>query len=84
MDLAGLPWGTITPSGVLLLVVVLILRGDLVPRKIHEEVKTERDFYRNVATERSRQVAALLPSVDTANKMMEAVVRAAREPGGET
>lgn len=46
-QLAALPWGTITPLGVLLLLIAyytrLLLSGEMVPRAIHQHQLDERD-----------------------------------------
>ena len=50
MDLLNaIPWGTIGPSGLLALAVLLIIRGDLVPRRVHEAVVADRDHWREIA-----------------------------------
>lgn len=36
--LTGVPWQSLGPGGVLVLAVLLIIRGDLVPRKTHETI----------------------------------------------
>lgn len=42
--LASIPWGSLTTPALLGLAVLSILRGDLVPRKFHEEaVSRERE-----------------------------------------
>lgn len=61
---------TLGPPGVLLLVVVMILRGLLVPRRTHEETRQERDVWRETARtqqverqELTGQIAALTEAV---------------------
>ena len=35
-----IPWATLGPGSLLALVVLLIIRGDLIPRKWHDEVRS--------------------------------------------
>lgn len=51
--------GGLTASGMLLLAVFLIMRGDLVARKVHEEVKQERDKWRQAAEKSDSRADAL-------------------------
>lgn len=53
------PWSDVGPSALLVLTVVLILRGDIVPRRTYEQVVTDRDYWRDAAQESARQVAEL-------------------------
>lgn len=41
--LSSLPYTDLGAGALLALVVILIVRGDLVPRKVHEEVRGDRD-----------------------------------------
>lgn len=60
MDVLHLiPWSDVGPSALLVLTVVLILRGDIVPRRTYEQVVTDRDYWRDAAQESARQVAEL-------------------------
>ena len=54
-----IPWSDVGPSALLVLTVVLILRGDIVPRRTYEQVVTDRDYWRDAAQESARQVAEL-------------------------
>lgn len=48
MDLlATLPLGNLSAGALLAVVIILIVRGDLVPRKIHEEVRQDRERLRD-------------------------------------
>ena len=38
MDMTAIPWGALANAGSWVLVVVVLIRGDLVPRKSHEEI----------------------------------------------
>lgn len=53
--ISALPWSTLTPSGLLALVVVLILLGWLVPKFVYSEKAKEADRWRE-AHERSERV----------------------------
>ena len=81
-QLGGL--GALSAAGLLGLMVLLIMRGDLVPRKIHEEVKADRDGWRKALdAERARhdlraeQMDALLEGQETTIKLIEAFQREA-------
>lgn len=49
--LAAIPWAGLSLSGVLLLAVLMVLRGDIVPRSILADMKAERDEWRTFARE---------------------------------
>lgn len=77
-ELGGI--GNITASGVIILAVILIMRGDLIPRKVHEEVKQERDKWRETAqlawqsTDRqSDQIDDLIKAQETVVALAEAI-----------
>lgn len=66
MDLAELPWGAVgalTPSALLLIAVLLILRGDLIPRRTAErEIATHKEdsaIWRKVSETKDAQVSTL-------------------------
>ena len=55
MDLlTQIPLGDIGPGALVTLAVVLLLRGDLVPRRTHEAVAQERDYWRDAYRENTR------------------------------
>lgn len=54
---ALLPWGNFGWGALIVLVFVLMIRGDLVPRKFHEEVRKDREKLEralNIALESNR------------------------------
>ena len=55
MLLTGIPWSYLGPGTVLLVAILAIIRGDLVPRRQHEEViglhKRNADRERAIATQ---------------------------------
>ena len=76
--------GTLSAAGLLGLVVLLIMRGDLVPRRTHEEMRGDRDAWRAAAeVERKRQDAQgeqideLIDSHRTVVHVIETLQRAA-------
>lgn len=76
--IGDIPIGTLTPIGVCLLAVVLILMGWLVPRYVyHREIATSEKWQKAYETERtsrillSGQVAEMLEQTRTSQKMME-------------
>lgn len=79
--LAAVPWGAVTPWGVIMFAVTLVLTGRLVPKKSVDEIRADRDYWRKAAIERSKQMQVLLPSLDVQTKMIQAVVQS-QEPGG--
>lgn len=53
MELTGIPWSQLGWGAIVVLVVMLIIRGDLVPRKVHDEqikqLSGDRDAWRSIA-----------------------------------
>ena len=61
MDWSSLPWANIGATGVLTLVVLMILRGALVPRRTLEDVRSDRDARLG---EKQREIDALRVSLE--------------------
>lgn len=85
--LDALPVGGLSAGALLTVVVLMILRGALVPRKTHEEVRADRDTFRQAweaSEERGRvrdaQTGELLESMKTLEKLIRALPH---EEGGE-
>jgi hypothetical protein len=83
-----LPIGGLSAGAILSIVVLMILRGALVPRRTHEECRADRDSWRVAweASEEARRVQAaqlgeLLELAKTTDKFIRALPR---PPGGET
>lgn len=83
-ELGGI--GGITTGGILLLTVWLIIRGDLVPRKMHEEVKGDRDKWMKAAQlawDRGDRQAEQIDELLQAQKTVVAIAEAIQiESGG--
>lgn len=58
--LTDVPWETLGPPGVLLLAVLLIIRGDLVPRRTHESIIESKDEALNVERRNSAELRTAL------------------------
>lgn len=54
------PWETIGPPGILLLAVLLIIRGDLVPRRTHESIVESKDKALDVERRNSAELRTAL------------------------
>lgn len=67
--IAQLGWG-----GIVTLVVILIIRGDLVPRKVHLEALADRDRWRRIAEETTAQNRQLIDSSRLSVNAMQAIV----------
>lgn len=57
---AALPWSQIGWGAIVVLVVILILRGYLVPRIFHEDLIRDRDRWRTLAEQLREENAKLL------------------------
>ena len=84
--LDGLPVGGLSAAAILGIAVLMILRGQLVPRRTHDEVRTDRDTWRAAweASEEARRVQAqqlgeLLELAKTTDHFIRALPR---PPGG--
>lgn len=80
--LDGLPLGTLTPAGLLAVVVLLIAVGRLVPRRTMEDVIHDRNEWRaahrvseQARQELAEQVGELLEHARTTNKVLSSLPR---------
>lgn len=83
---SGIPWGEFSWPALLGLVVFLIIRGDIVPRRILEDVKSELDQERKSNREKDATIAILSKAVDElteTGRTSSAVLNALPTAGGE-
>lgn len=57
--LSQIPWGDVGPTGLLTLTVLAIIQGWLVPRRTYDALASDRDYWRQTATEQAKTVAEL-------------------------
>lgn len=74
--LSAIPWETIGPSGLLTLAVLLIIRGDLVPRRVHEAVVNDRDHWREIALQAMSTNAELIEPARTSAHVIQSIPQA--------
>ena len=67
--------------GLVGLIVLMILRGVLVPRKVLEEVKEDRDTWRLIALKSMGQTDQLLPAAHITTKVDQALAENTRDGG---
>ena len=79
--LTGIPWGSLGPSGLLALAVLLIIRGDLVPRGVMRQVEQDRDHWRGIALQAMSTNAELIEPAKTSAHVIQSLPRAV-ESGG--
>jgi hypothetical protein len=82
LPITGLSIGTL-----LTLVFLMVMRGDLVPRRTHEETRADRDTWRKAweASEEARRVqAAQLSDLMELAKTTDSFIRSLPHPGGES
>lgn len=58
--MTAVPWTAVGPGSVLVLAVVALIRGDLVPRKTHEEIVTSKDRALEIERANSAELRAAL------------------------
>ena len=56
----ALPWADLGWDTVVLIVVLLILRGNLVPKSFHDQIVDDRDHWRGIAEELQKENTKLL------------------------
>lgn len=56
----ALPWADLGWDAVVLIVVLLILRGNLVPKSFHDQIVDDRDHWRGIAEELQKENTKLL------------------------
>ena len=86
MELLPIPGEWLIQGGAGTLVawgVWMIFTARLVPRKIHEETKEERDMWRLIALKAMGQTEALLPAAQITTKVAQTLAENARDGGSE-
>ena len=68
-------------GAIVLAVVYMVLRGQLVPRRILEDVQRERDEWRSTAVDALKQNGQLLAGARVVNDVLQALPHTKREPG---
>lgn len=53
-----------------------IITGDLVPRIVHEDIRTERDLWRETAQSSAEQLRASVAALEVTNRLLESLQRA--------
>jgi len=93
--LESIPWaaiGGLTPHGLLMLVVVLILTGKLVPKSTYDVMRDQKTYWRKAAEElretnhiQTRTIEKQEITGETVRRVMEAVQAANHaKDGGDT
>ncbi|WP_074039921.1 hypothetical protein [Dermacoccus nishinomiyaensis] len=85
--LDAVPWSTLGPAGLLALAVLLIIRGDLIPRKQFDEMVADRDFWRELAQRKDVALDEMTEIARTSGRVLDALPAAteaaARTQGAE-
>lgn len=69
-----IPWATIGPSGLLALTVISIIQGWLVPGRMYEQMRSDRDYWRQAAERREQQLHTVLSeSVRTSTAVIDSL-----------
>lgn len=84
--LEGLPLGTLTPAGLLAIVVLLIAMGKLVPRRTMEDIIHDRNEWRaahrvseQARVELAEQVGELLEHARTTNEVLKSLSKVGQD-----
>ncbi len=77
MDITSLPLTNLGWGAVVVIIVMAIIRGDLVPRKVHVEALAERDRWRTIAETVSAQNTQLLAGARVSMHAMTSVAERA-------
>lgn len=83
MDALPIPAELITQGGavgLLGLVVLLILSGRLIPRRVYQDLERDRDHWRNAAMKAIGHADQLLPAAQITTEMMTAMAAATTPP----
>ena len=78
--LAFVPAEWVVPGGavgLLTLVALMIYRGQLVPRRTYDDLRQDRDYWREAAMKSQRHTEALMPAARITTRMAEALGEAA-------
>ena len=82
MDLVtAIPWADVSWSAIVVLVVVLIIRGDLVPRKTYDGMVADRDQWRAVSIQLLETTGRTVVAAETAAEALEKLPPATKEAG---
>ena len=71
--LDAVPWSTLGPAGLLALAVLLIIRGDLIPRKQFDEMVADRDFWRELAQRKDVALDEMTEIARTSGRVLDAL-----------
>lgn len=71
--LDAVPWSTLGPAGLLALAVLLIIRGDLIPRKQFDEMVADRDFWRELAARKDVALDEMTEIARTSGRVLDAL-----------
>lgn len=78
MELDKIPWGDIGPSGLVVIVVMLLFTGRLVTRAVFEDMREQRDLFRAAWKEAIDANRAYDERLDTNTDALSAVEAALR------
>ena len=77
--LTGIPWGSLGPSGLVTMFVVLIFTGRVVTRSVHQEALDDRDRYRALAETLAAQNSQLMNVSNVAVHALQSIDRRSAE-----
>lgn len=77
--LSGLPWGTLTPSSLLGLVVVLVLSGKLVPEKALTREQENTELWKKAHNELATMIPAVEASARTSSEAAKTIEKILRD-----
>lgn len=87
MDVTTLPIAPIGATGILAIAILMLLRGTLIPRSVHEDRMKDKDqtieYLRSVNSELVAQNQALMTVGHTAEKVLMSLQEAASSSEGE-
>jgi hypothetical protein len=85
MVIEGIPLVGLSAPAILLLVVVLILRGQLIPRRTYDDIKEDRDQWRDNCRQseaarsmQDQQILELIEQSRTSTGLLQSIAAAAR------
>jgi hypothetical protein len=85
MVIEGIPIAGFSAPAILLLVVILILRGQLIPRRTYDDIKEDRDQWRDNCRQseaarsmQDQQILELIEQSRTSTGLLQAISAAAR------
>ena len=77
--IAAVPFQSIGLGGIVTLVILLIIRGDIVTRKQHDEVRADRDDWKRIALELMDVNTKAVKAAETTTAVLDALPRPSRE-----